>query len=359
MALQLDDYRLLGRSGLRVSPLCLGTMTFGVAADWGSSDEEAQRMLDVFMARGGNFVDTANFYAQGQSERVLAKAIGDRRERLVISTKYTLTMGAGDPNLSGNHRRNMVRSVEASLKRLGTDYIDLLYLHMWDQRTPVEEVLRAFDDLVRAGKILYAGISDSPAWQISRMQAIADLRGWSPYIALQAPYNLTQRGVERELLPMAEEMGIGVLPWGALAGGILSGKYTRDDLAAQAPTSIKSMNTRKDINLATGRLNAASLAIAEEVKAVADEIGRPSAQVALAWTLLNPAVTSPLVGARTLAQLEANLAALEITFTPEQVARLDEVSRIDLGFPHEMMNGPVADQMLGGVRVEKPRPGRR
>lgn len=358
MAMKLDDYRLLGRSGLRVSPLCLGTMTFGVKSDWGSSDEEAQRMLDVFMERGGNFVDTANFYAQGQSERVLAKVMGDRRERLVISTKYTLTMGAGDPNLSGNHRRNMVRSVEASLKRLGTDYIDLLYLHMWDQRTPVEEVLRAFDDLVRAGKILYAGISDSPAWQISRMQAIADLRGWTPFVALQVPYNLTQREVERELLPMAEEMGIGVLPWGALAGGILSGKYTRDDLAAKAPASIGAMNTRKDINLATGRLNADALSVAEAVKAVADEIGRPSAQVALAWTLLHPAVTSPLVGARTLGQLEANLAALEITFTPEQLARLEEVSRIEMGFPYEMMNGPVADQMLGGVRVEKPRPGR-
>jgi aryl-alcohol dehydrogenase-like predicted oxidoreductase len=352
MAMKLDDYRLLGRSGLRVSPLCLGTMTFGVAADWGSSDAEAQKMLDVFLERGGNFVDTANFYAQGQSERVLGKIVGDRRERLVISTKYTLTMGFGDPNLSGNHRRNMVRSVEASLKRLGTDYIDLLYLHMWDQRTPVEEVLRAFDDLVCAGKILYAGISDSPAWQISRMQAIADVRGWTPFIALQVPYNLTERVVERELLPMAKEMGLGVLPWGALGGGILSGKYTRDDLRARAPTQIGAMNTRKDIALATGRLNERTLAVAEAVKAIAEEMGRPPAQVALGWTLLHPAVTSPLLGARTLAQLEDNLKALDITFAPEQIARLDEVSRIEMGFPHDMMSGPVADQMLGGVKVE-------
>jgi aryl-alcohol dehydrogenase-like predicted oxidoreductase len=354
MADQLDNYRLLGRSGLRVSPLCLGAMTFGVAADWGSSDAEARQMLDLYMERGGNFVDTANFYAQGQSERVLREIIGDRRERLVISTKYTLTMRWGDPNASGNQRKNMVRAVEESLKRLGTDYIDLLYMHAYDYRTPVDEILRAFDDLVRAGKVLYVGVSDSPAWVISHMQAIADLRGWSPFVAMQVPYNLTERVVERELLPMAQAMGIGVLPWGALGGGILTGKYTRDDLRANAPGQIGAMNTRKDIALATGRLTERALDVADVVKQVAGELGRPPAQVALAWTLLHPAVTSPLLGVRTLSQLEANLAALEITFDDDQVRRLDEVSRIEMGFPHEFLSGQVGQQMLGGVKVPVP-----
>ena len=234
MSVLLDDYRLLGRSGLRVSPLSLGTMTFGVGGAWGSSEEDAKKMVELYVGKGGNFIDTANFYSNGESERVLAKLISGRRDSLVISTKYSLTMRPGDPNASGNHRKNMVRSVEDSLRRLETDYIDLLYLHMWDYRTPVEEILRAFDDLARAGKIVHAGLSDTPAWQASRMQAIAELRGWIPLVALQIPYNLTERTVERELMPMAFEMGMGVLPWSPLAGGVLSGKYSRSDLECKA-----------------------------------------------------------------------------------------------------------------------------
>lgn len=353
MAQKLDDYRLLGRSGLRVSPLSLGTMTFRTGSDWGSSDEDAQAIYDAYVEAGGNFVDTANFYGQGGSEILTGQLIKARREQIVLSTKYSLTMRWGDPNGSGNQRKNMVRSVEASLKRLDTDYIDLLYLHVWDDRTPVEEILRAFDDLVRSGKVAYIGISDSPAWQISRMQAIAELRGWAPFVALQIPYNLTERTVERDLMPMAKEMGVGVLPWSPLAGGVLSGKYSRDDLKAKAPDAIAGMNSRKDINIATGRLTERTLEMAEVVKTVAAELGRTPSQVALAWTLLHPAVTSPLIGARTHAQLVDNLGALDIEFGSDQVQRLNAVSEIDMGFPHSMLNSGVTDQMFGGVRVEQ------
>lgn len=356
MTRALDHYRLLGRSGLRVSPLALGTMTFGVPADqWGSSDEDATRMLDLYIERGGNFIDTANFYGQmGGSERFLGRVLGARgsetRDRLVLATKYSLTTRPGDPNNSGNHRKSMVRAVEDSLKRLNTDTIDLLYLHMWDGRAPVEEVLRAFDDLVRQGKILYVGLSDTPAWQASRMQAIADLRGWTPFAALQISYSLIERTVERELIPMAREMGMGVVPWSPLGGGVLSGKYSGGDLAPTAPGDLGS---RKAINQATGRLSEKNLAIARAVGEVAAEQGRSSAQIALAWTLLDPAIASPIIGARTLAQFEDNLGALEVELSEDQIAHLNAASAIEPGFPHEMLSSPAMAMTFGGVTVEK------
>ena len=356
MAHKLDDYRLLGRSGLRVSPLSLGTMTFGLpAGTWGSSDEEARQIFERYVELGGNFVDTANFYANGGSETLVGKLMQSRRDRIVLATKYSLTMQPGDPNAAGNHRKNMVRAVEESLKRLQTDYIDLYYLHIWDSRTPVEEILRAFDDLVRAGKVLYIGISDSPAWQVSRMQAIAELRGWSPLVALQIPYNLTERTVEREFMPMARDMGLGVLPWAPLAGGVLSGKYSREDLKASVEAKLGALNSRKAMNLARGRLNERTLDIADAVKAIADEMGKSPSQIALAWTLLNPAVVSPLIGARTFAQFEDNLAALDVTFSDEQVARLDEVSQIEACFPHDMLYSEITKGLFGGVNIEMPR----
>jgi aryl-alcohol dehydrogenase-like predicted oxidoreductase len=351
MAEQLDNYRLLGRSGLRVSPLSLGTMTFGIVQGWGSSDEDAEKIFNLYAERGGNFIDTANFYASGRSESILAKLVHAQRHRFVIATKYSLTMQPGDPNASGNHRKNMLRSIDDSLKRLQTDYVDLLYLHMWDDRTPVEEILRAFDDLVRAGKILYAGISDTPAWQVSRMQAIADLRGWSPLVALQIPYNLTERTVERELIPMAREMGMGVLPWSPLAGGVLAGKYAQKDLIKAPAGKGGGFDSRKDINVATGRLNEHNLAIALGVTTIAEEMHCTPAQVALAWTLLNPGVTSTILGTRTLAQLQDNLGALDITFSADQKARLEAVSRIELGFPHELLTSAAMPMMFGGVKV--------
>ncbi|ETI64235.1 aldo/keto reductase [Sphingobium sp. C100] len=348
MSMQLDDYRLLGRSGLRVSPLCLGTMTFGTTPGWGTEQAEAKSMVDLFIERGGNFIDTANYY--GDSEDWLKPMIADRREQLVLSTKYSLSMRAGDPNGAGNHRKNMVQSVESSLKRMGIDYIDLMFLHMWDFRTPVEEILRAFDDLVRAGKILYGALSDTPAWQVSRMQAIADLRGWTPFIGLQIPYNLTQRTVEREYMPMAREMGIGVLPWSPLAGGVLSGKYSKADLD-EKPTEFGANSTRKDINKMTGRLSERNLTIADEARDIAQEIGVTPAQVALAWTLLNPAVTAPVLGARTLVQLEDNLGALAVELSDEHIRRLDEVSRIPLEFPADIWAGGAWERMFGGAKV--------
>ena len=348
---QLDHYRLLGRSGLRVSPLSLGTMTFGVTQGWGSTAADAEAILNLYADRGGNFVDTANFYANGDSERVLGGLLRGRRNRFVIATKYSLTMRPGDPNASGNHRKNMQQSVEESLRRLDTDHIDLLYLHIWDSRTPVEEILRTFDDLVRAGKVLYVGVSDLPAWQASRMQAIADLRGWSPLVALQIPYSLIERTVERELMPMALEMGMGVLPWSPLGGGVLTGKYTTSDLKPGAPGL--AMDSRKNINVMTGRLSEHGLAIAAVVATIAQELNRTPAQVALAWTLLNPSVTSPILGARTPAQLADNLGALEIRFSDDQIARLNSISHVEPGFPHSMLNGPAMDMMFGGVKVAR------
>ena len=352
MPRQLDDYRLLGRSGLRVSPLCLGTMTFGVGPGaWGSSDEEAGQMVDSYIGKGGNFIDTANFYGQmGQSEVVLGTLLKGRRDPIVISTKYSLTTRPGDPNAAGNQRKNMVRSVEDSLRRLGTDYIDLLYLHMWDFRTPVEEILRAFDDLVRSGKVLYAALSDTPAWQASRMQAIAELRGWTPFCALQISYSLTERTVEHELIPMAQEMGMGVCPWSPLGGGVLSGKYSKADLTAAVDTS-----SRKGQNVMTGRLSEKNLTVAEAVGEVAREIGRSSAQVAIAWLLAKPAVCSPVLGVRTMAQLDDNLGALDLDLSAEHIARLDEASQIAPIFPEYVLKGPAEAMMFGGVEVEQRR----
>lgn len=350
----LDDYRLLGRSGLRVSPLTLGAMTFRVPADgWGSTDEQAAEMVDMFIDAGGNFIDTANFYGGfGGSEELLGQLVKGRRDPLVISTKYSLTTRPGDPNASGNHRKNMVRSVEDSLRRLGTDYIDLLFLHMWDFRTPVDEILRAFDDLVRAGKVLYIGLSDTPAWQASRMQAIAELRGWSQFCALQIQYSLVERTVERELIPMAREMGMGVCPWSPLGGGVLTGKYSRADLSASGADATLS---RKAMNASSGRLNEASLATAEVVREIAGELGCTPAQVALAWTLRDPAITSPVIGARTPAQLKDNLGALAVTFSADQLARLDAASAVPPVFPMDVLKGPSEGFMFGGVKVEERR----
>ncbi len=352
MAQKLDDYRLLGRSGLRVSPLALGTMTFGVGGgSWGSSEDEAKAMVDMFIDRGGNFIDTANFYGQmGQSEEWLGKLVKGRRNPLVISTKYSLTTQPGNPNAAGNHRKNMVLSVEDSLRRMGTDYIDLLYLHMWDFRTPVDEILRAFDDLVRSGKVLYIGLSDTPAWQASRMQAIAELRGWTQFCALQICYSLIERTVERELIPMAKEMGMGVSPWAPLGQGVLTGKYTRADLATG---SMDDISSRKAINAVTGRLTETNLAIADVVVAVAKEIGCTAAQVAVAWTLRNPSVCSPVIGVRTPAQLEDNLGALDVEISEDQLARLNEVSAVPPVFPIDVLKSPAEGMMFGNVSVEE------
>ncbi|NEW28110.1 aldo/keto reductase [Nocardia cyriacigeorgica] len=351
MSTTLDTYRTLGRSGLRVSPLSLGTMTFGADWGWGADKDEARKIFDTYTDRGGNFIDTASQYTDGSSEQLLGEFTAANRESLVLATKYTMLRRAGDPNSGGNHRKSMFASVEASLRRLNTDYIDLLYLHAWDFLTPVEEILRAMDDLVRAGKVLYVGISDAPAWQVSRMQTMADLRGWSPLIALQIEYSLIERTVERDLIPMARELGLGVIPWSPLGSGVLTGKYSRADLADAASASPS--GTRKNVAVASGALTERGLAIADVVGAVADELGRSPAQVAIAWTLRNPGVASPIVGARTAAQLEDNLGALDIEFDAAQLARLEQASAIELGFPHDFLARPMTREVtFGDLKIE-------
>jgi aryl-alcohol dehydrogenase-like predicted oxidoreductase len=351
--MQLDDYITLGRSGLRISPLSLGTMTFGTDWGWGADETEARRIFDLYTERGGNFIDTANVYTGGSSERLLGKFMAGRRESVVLATKYSCNMQPGNPNAGGNHRRNLVRSVEASLKRLDTDYIDLLYLHAWDGLTPADEVMRGFDDLVRAGKVLYAGISDTPAWQIARMQTLAELRGWAPLVALQIEYSLVERTVERELLPMAQELGLGVLAWSPLASGVLTGKYSRADLDHQKGQGVS--GSRKDIAMGNGALTERSLAIAEQVQQIAREKSCSPAQVALAWLLQRPGQpVMPIIGARTLAQFQDNLGALELALTPDEAQRLDAASAVALGFPHDFLALPMTQGVLsGGTRVRR------
>ncbi|WP_103354669.1 aldo/keto reductase [Amycolatopsis sp. CA-128772] len=347
MPLTLDTYRLLGRSGLRVSPLALGTATFGTEWGWGAEEAEARKLFDTYVERGGNFIDTANTYTDGSAERQLGEFTRGHRESLVLATKYTTLRRPGDPNATGAHRKSLFASVESSLRRLDTDYLDLLYLHVWDFTTPVEEILRGLDDLVRRGKVLYVAMSNAPAWEISRMQAIADLRGWSPLVGLQVEYNLANRAAERDLIPMARAMGLGVTPYSPLAGGLLTGKYGRAGLTAA------DAGTRKSFNTGLGVVTERNLAIADVVKAVAAELGRTPAQVGLAWTLQNPGVTAPIIGARTPDQLADNLGALEVEFTDDQLARLDRIGALDLGYPHDVLaSDHIRAVMRGDLKLE-------
>ena len=311
-------------------------------------------MLDLYIDNGGNFVDTANQYTNGSSERMLGELLGEKRQQIVLATKYTLSTHPGDANAGGNHRKSMVRSLETSLQRLKTDYVDLLYLHLWDGTTPVEEILRAMDDLVRAGKVLYVGISDTPAWQISRMQAIADLRGWSPLVALQIEYNLIERTTERELIPMANEMGLGVVPFSPLAGGLLAGKYIKEDFLDKSPsTGLRHGSRGKNIKT-LGKFTERNMGIVDEVKKVASEVQESPAQVALAWLLSRSTVTSVLLGASKLEQLENNLDALNTRLSPDQIKRLDDISRVEMGFPHAVLANPSIKQMIfGEVEVHR------
>ena len=345
----LESYRLLGRSGLRVSPMALGTMTFGTEWNWGADAQEASRIFDHYCEMGGNFIDTANRYTEGSAERMIGEFAKGRRERLVLSTKYSLPMEPDDPNSGGNHRKSMLRSVEGSLERLQTDHIDLLYLHAWDFTTSVEEILRGLDDLVRSGKVLYVGISDSPAWQVSRMQAIADLRGWAPLVAYQAEYSLIERTSERDIIPMATELGLGVIAWSPLGSGVLTGKYGKGDLGAQ-PGGSAADGSRRDVAIGNSSLTQRGLAIAEVAGTIAKELDCDSAHAALAWILTNPAVTAPIIGARTFEQLQSNLRALDITFSSDQMDRLDAASTIDMGFPHEFLARPMTRAIMFGDR---------
>jgi aryl-alcohol dehydrogenase-like predicted oxidoreductase len=322
-------YKLLGRTGLRVSELCLGAMIFGDRrGGWGASRDEAARIVERFAEAGGNFIDTANSYAAGESERIVGELVKAERERWVLSTKYTLSMRPDDPNGGGAHRKSLVQSLEASLRRLGTDYLDVYWVHIWDVFTPVEEVTRALDDVVSAGKVLYVGISDTPAWIVAQAVTLADLRGWSRFAGLQVPYSLVERSVERELLPMAQALELTVTAWSPLGGGLLTGRYGSD---RERP------DDTRVAALGQSSLTDRNLAIADVVNAVAAERGASSAQVAIAWVRAQQArsVIVPVLGARRCDQLEDNLGALELELTAEELARFEEVSRIQLGFPHD------------------------
>ncbi len=323
-------YKLLGKSGLRVSEICLGTMTFGDDWGWGADKNESRVIFDAFLEAGGNFIDTANIYTNGSSEKMLGEFIQAERERIVLATKYTSAMSLGvDPNAGGNQRKNMVQAVEASLKRLKTDYIDLLWMHVWDKVTPVEEVMHSFETLVQQGKVLYIGISDAPAWWVAQANTLAGLRGWTQFVGLQIEYSLLERTPERELLPMAQELGLTVTAWSPLAGGVLTGKYLNQSEEAK-DTRYASAEMQQHMG-DRDRGNR----IAREIKVVAEATGKPTAQVALAWLRYRDNPIIPIIGTRKLTQLEDNLASLNVDLDAEHLKRLDEVSHIELGFPHD------------------------
>lgn len=348
----LDQYRLLGRSGLRVSPLSLGTMTFGSDWGWGADAYEARRIFDLYVDQGGNFIDTSVNYTNGTSEQMVGAFAKAKRERLILATKFTMARDPGDPNSGGNHRLNMVRSTEQSLRQLGTDRIDLFYLNGWDFTTRPDEVMRGLDDLVRSGKVGYLGICNTPAWRVAEMQTLADLRGWAPLVALQIEYSLVERTVEHELIPMAEALGLGVLPWSPLGGGVLSGKYKAADLSDDNPADVSP--TRKGVIASSGHLNERSLMIADVVGEIAKENGATPSQIALAWTLASPTVVSPIIGARTLAQAQENLGALAMRLTLDQHSRLDAASAPSPTFPDRFMARPMVQHlMFGGMTVAK------
>ncbi len=339
-------YRLLGNSGLRVSELALGTMTFGEDWGWGSPKDEAQKVYNAFRDSGGNFIDTANVYTNGTSESFLGEFVKGHRASIVLATKYTNAAAGTDPNAGGNHRKNMMQSVEASLKRLQTDYIDLYWVHIWDRITPVEEVMRGLDDLVHQGKVLHVGISDAPAWWIAQANTLASFRGWSPFVGLQIEYSLVERTVERELIPMAKALNLGVTAWSPLAGGVLTGKYHSGGSAESGRMSSDMMKQFMPDEQRTAR-------IIKAVKTVADQTGRRMAQVALAWLRSRPVPVIPIIGARKLSQLQDNLASIDLSLSAEQFKTLDEASRIELGFPHEFYDKEMVRSLIYGGMADQ------
>ncbi|WP_150304803.1 aldo/keto reductase [Pseudomonas saliphila] len=347
------QYSILGRSGLRVSRLSLGTMTFGPGAEWSRSEAESRAVFDTYVEAGGNFIDTANMYTGGESERIVGRLVAADRERFVISTKYTNALpGRSDPNAAGMHRKSLTQSLDASLQRLGVDYIDLYMVHWWDFTTPVEEVHRALDDAISAGKILHVGLSDVPAWVVSRAQAFHELRGLCPISCMQLEYSLVQRSIEREHLPLAQAYDIGVTAWSPLAGGILSGKYTRKAQSG-GPRRVDSMQLQA--------LDDRNRGIAKALDQVADRLGVTSSQAALAWVMSRGVI--PIVGATRAEQMRENLAACSAQLDAQSLAELDKISDFDKGHPYNMLDWEMPVSLgYGGMfdQIDIPRfPGRR
>src|ERR1700736_1984992 len=326
----LDHYLTLGHSGLRVSPFCLGAMTFGEDLGWGASVKESESIIDRYLELGGNFIDTANLYTKGHSEKIIGDHVGrhhKKRDRLVIATKCSGNLYVGDPNGGGSGRKSIIAACEQSLRRLQTDYIDLYWLHNWDPHTPIEETMAALEELVRAGKVRYLGVSDTPAWKVAEANVTARFRGWSAFIGLQIEYSLLERTVEQELVPMARELGLGITPWSPLKSGALSGKYTRKNAG----------QVKADRGFFIDPfLNEKTYALVDELEIVAKAHDSTVARVAIAWLQAQPGVTSTIVGARRRAQLEDNLKAVDVRLTAEELLRLDSVTKPTFGFPQNM-----------------------
>lgn len=348
--MSLDSYITLGRSGLRVSPFCLGTMTFGEEWGWGTSVEDSEAILAQYLELGGNFIDTANVYTVGHSEKIIGDFFArqkGRRNRTVIATKFFGNLFLRDPNGGGAGRKAIIEQCEESLRRLQTDYIDLYWMHNWDRTAPIEETMRAMDDLVRAGKVRYLGFSDAPAWKVAQAQITAQFRGWSPLIALQVEYSLLERTIEGELTPMAQELGLGVMPWSPLKNGWLSGKYSR----ANAGTMVSERSA------VVGVPDERDYVIIDALQAVADELQVSPAAVALAWVQSRPGVGSTIIGARRIDQLRANLTALDLKLSDAHIASLDAVSKPKLNFPADNNRDlaprfAFAGATVDGVRTE-------
>ncbi len=335
----LDHYVTLGRSGLRVSPFCLGTMTFGEDLGWGSSVKDSEAIVDRYVELGGNFIDTANLYTKGHSEKIIGDHLAhdrEKRDRLVIATKFSGNLYPGDPNGGGSNRKSIVAACEQSLRRLRTDYIDLYWLHNWDKHTPIEETMSALHDLVQTGKVRYIGVSDTPAWKVAQAQLIAQFRGWSSFIGLQIEYSLLERTVEGELIPMAQELGMGVTPWSPLKGGVLSGKYTREN------STIKEDGRKWNAVF----LDDKAYSLIDELARIAKAQDTTVARVALAWVQGRAGVTSTIIGARSLAQLDDNLKGLEVALTAAQTEALDALSKPKLNWPADLLS--LARDLHGG-----------
>lgn len=347
-------YHTLGKSGLKVTRLALGTMTFGTEWGWGADKETARSMFDAYVDAGGNFFDTADAYTGGTAESWLGEFIAERglREDAVIASKFSMNLEASSPNAAGNGRKNILRAVEGSLKRLNTDFIDLYFLHCWDRLTPPEEVMRTLDDLVRSGKVRHFGLSDVPAWYASRAQAIAEHRGYEPISALQLEYSLAERNIENEFVPLGTRYGAGIMVWSPLASGLLSGKY-RPGERGQAVGRLETV--RGTSNPGFQKFTERNWAIVVELEKVSVELGRSMAQIALNWVITQPGVASVILGATKLEQITDNMGALDFVIPAEVRERLNTVSTPPATFPYSFFGAEIQGSLTGGKTLgDKP-----
>ncbi|MEM9925589.1 MAG: aldo/keto reductase, partial [Cyanobacteria bacterium P01_D01_bin.50] len=348
-------YYTLGRSGLRVSRLAFGTMTFGTEWGWGADQDTARQMFNTYIDAGGNFLDTADLYTNGTSETWLGKFTAERnlRDKVIIATKFTYNGEPGNPNAGGNGRKNIIRAVEGSLKRLGTDYIDLYILHTWDKITPAEEIMRTLNDLVSSGKVRYIGLSNVPAWYAARAQTIAEYRNYEPLCTLQLEYSLAERNIEREFIPLGTELGMGTMVWSPLASGLLSGKYNKHESGFTGEGRLDT--TRGISNPAFEKINDKNWKIVGELETVAKQLGRSMAQVAVNWTVNRPGIASVIVGASKLSQLEDNIKALDFDIPAELANRLETLSKPEQQFPYSFFDAEIQGMINGGATVgDKP-----